>query len=79
MTTVRAKTKAKPRLKVAATGSVEPPSGEPPGQSLRDIAYQQIKLRIITCAFRPGEYLNEASVSAGSASAAHRCIRRSTG
>ncbi len=33
-------------------------------QSLRDIAYDAIKHRIITCAFRPGEYLNEAGVSA---------------
>jgi GntR family transcriptional regulator, rspAB operon transcriptional repressor len=33
-------------------------------QSLRDTAYEAIKHRIITCAFRPGEYLNEAYVSA---------------
>ena len=33
-------------------------------QSLRDAAYDAIKHRIITCAFRPGEYLNEAFVSA---------------
>ena len=33
-------------------------------QSLRDAAYEAIKHRIITCAFRPGEYLNEAYVSA---------------
>lgn len=33
-------------------------------QSLRDAAYEAIKHRIITCAFRPGEYLNEAFVSA---------------
>ena len=32
--------------------------------SLRDAAYEAIKHRIITCAFRPGEYLNEAFVSA---------------
>ncbi len=32
--------------------------------SLRDAAYEAIKHRIITCAFRPGEYLNEAYVSA---------------
>lgn len=30
--------------------------------SLRDAAYEAIKHRIITCAFRPGEYLNEAYV-----------------
>lgn len=33
-------------------------------QSLRDAAYEAIKHRIITCAFKPGEYLNEATVSA---------------
>ncbi len=32
-------------------------------QSLRDIAYEAIKHRIITCQFRPGECLNEAYVS----------------
>jgi DNA-binding GntR family transcriptional regulator len=32
--------------------------------SLREVAYEAIKHRIITCAFRPGDYLNEASVSA---------------
>jgi GntR family transcriptional regulator, rspAB operon transcriptional repressor len=31
---------------------------------LRDAAYEAIKHRIITCAFKPGEYLNEAHVSA---------------
>ena len=33
-------------------------------RSLREEAYEAIKHRIITCAFRPGDYLNEASVSA---------------
>ncbi len=32
-------------------------------QSLREAAYQAIKHRIITCAFKPGEYLNEAYIS----------------
>jgi DNA-binding GntR family transcriptional regulator len=32
--------------------------------SLRDTAYQEIKHRIITCAFRPGEYINELQLSA---------------
>lgn len=32
--------------------------------SLRDAAYEQIKHRIITCAFRPGEYINELQLSA---------------
>ena len=35
-----------------------------PRQSLRDAAYEAIKHRIITCAFKPGECINEASVSA---------------
>jgi len=35
-----------------------------PRQSLRDQAYEAIKDRIITCAFKPGECINEASVSA---------------
>ena len=33
-------------------------------QSLRDLAYEAIKYRIITCAFKPGEYVNEARVAA---------------
>jgi DNA-binding GntR family transcriptional regulator len=36
----------------------------PAPQSLRDLAYEAIKYRIITCAFKPGEYVNEARVSA---------------
>ncbi|HEY7300191.1 MAG TPA: GntR family transcriptional regulator [Xanthobacteraceae bacterium] len=32
--------------------------------SLRDAAYDAIKHRIITCAFRPGEYINELQLSA---------------
>src|SRR5262245_6471208 len=35
-----------------------------PRQSLRDQAYEAIKDRIITCEFKPGECINEASVSA---------------
>jgi DNA-binding GntR family transcriptional regulator len=31
--------------------------------SLRDVAYDAIKHRIITCAFRPGEYINELQLS----------------
>ena len=31
--------------------------------SLRDAAYEAIKHRIITCAFRPGEYINELQLS----------------
>jgi DNA-binding GntR family transcriptional regulator len=36
----------------------------PPRQSLRDAAYEAIKHGIITCKFKPGECINEASVSA---------------
>lgn len=36
----------------------------PTPQSLRDLAYESIKHRIITCEFKPGEYINEARVSA---------------
>jgi DNA-binding GntR family transcriptional regulator len=31
--------------------------------SLRDSAYEAIKLKIITCAFKPGEYINELQLS----------------
>jgi len=31
---------------------------------LRDLAYDDIKARIITCALKPGEYINEASICA---------------
>jgi DNA-binding GntR family transcriptional regulator len=36
----------------------------PPRRSLRDAAYEAIKHGIITCKFKPGECINEASVSA---------------
>ena len=36
----------------------------PVSPSLRDVAYDAIKHRIITCVFKPGDYLNEAYVSA---------------
>jgi GntR family transcriptional regulator, rspAB operon transcriptional repressor len=32
-------------------------------ESLRDVAYKAIKHRIITCVFKPGDYLNEAYIS----------------
>jgi len=38
-------------------------SGDHP-QSLRDAAYTAIRHRIITCSFKPGEFINEAQVSA---------------
>jgi DNA-binding GntR family transcriptional regulator len=34
-----------------------------PSLSLREAAYEAIKHRIITCAFKPGDYINEAYVS----------------
>jgi DNA-binding GntR family transcriptional regulator len=37
--------------------------GQIESTSLRDTAYAAIKHRIITCAFKPGEFLNEAAVS----------------
>ena len=37
--------------------------GSRPGKSLLDQAYNEIKLRIITCGYRPGEVLSEASIS----------------
>lgn len=33
-------------------------------KALRDLAYDDIKARIITCALKPGEYINEAAVCA---------------
>jgi DNA-binding GntR family transcriptional regulator len=39
------------------------PRGSDAGLSLRDSAYETIKLRIITCAFKPGEYINEMQLS----------------
>ncbi|MFN3890611.1 MAG: GntR family transcriptional regulator [Beijerinckiaceae bacterium] len=38
--------------------------GANPPRPLRDLAYDEIKTRIITCALKPGEYINEASVCA---------------
>ena len=40
------------------------PRGHHPRQSLRDAAYEAIKHQIITCKFKPGECINEASVAA---------------
>jgi DNA-binding GntR family transcriptional regulator len=55
------------RRKAAPARSVQSAGGASrrrlPRQSLRDAAYEAIKHRIITCAFKPGECINEASVS----------------
>jgi DNA-binding GntR family transcriptional regulator len=40
------------------------PRSRQPRQSLRDAAYEAIKHQIITCKFKPGECINEASVAA---------------
>jgi DNA-binding GntR family transcriptional regulator len=40
------------------------PMPQETSQSLRNAAYEAIKHRIITCVFKPGDYLNEAYVSA---------------
>jgi DNA-binding GntR family transcriptional regulator len=40
------------------------PAGTGAATSLRDKAYDTIKHRIITCSFRPGEYINELQLSA---------------
>lgn len=42
-------------------GAENSPAG---ATSLREAAYEAIKRRIITCAFRPGEYINELQLSA---------------
>jgi len=48
-------------MQVAAPAPLDPSAGP---RSLRDEAYEIIKRRIIMCAFRPGEALSEAVVSA---------------
>jgi DNA-binding GntR family transcriptional regulator len=48
----------------AAAAAVGSPAAGIGAKSLRDMAYEAIKHRITTCEFRPGQYLNEASVSA---------------
>lgn len=57
-----------PNLPVARAGTSSlagevSPVGQEEPRSLRDEAYEAIKHRIITCAFKPGEYINEAQVS----------------
>lgn len=59
-----AKTPAKPRAQTA-TKAGNKPAGKPDasGMPLKERAYQLIKHRILTCAFKPGEVLNEAVVA----------------
>jgi DNA-binding GntR family transcriptional regulator len=48
------------RAASAQTGQETPA----PPRALRDLAYDDIKARIITCALKPGEYINEAAICA---------------
>src|SRR5262245_35493034 len=56
--------KKRGELASARAGSAASRRRSPPRRSLRDAAYDAIKHRIITCKFKPGECINEASVSA---------------
>ena len=51
-------------LKTGKGGRRREPAVSRATASLRDAAYEAIKHRIITCAFRPGEYINELQLSA---------------
>jgi GntR family transcriptional regulator, rspAB operon transcriptional repressor len=58
---------SKPRSNIKAAeyrSGHEPPVRSDSPSSLRDAAYDAIKHRIITCAFKPGEYINELQLSA---------------
>jgi hypothetical protein len=58
---------SKPRLNTKAASrraGHEPPARSDSSSSLRDAAYDAIKHRIITCAFKPGEYINELQLAA---------------
>jgi GntR family transcriptional regulator, rspAB operon transcriptional repressor len=57
------KSALKHRTPSRGRGVLAPP-GRQPRQSLRDAAYEAIKHQIITCKFKPGECINEASVAA---------------
>ncbi|UCF22637.1 MAG: GntR family transcriptional regulator, partial [Ralstonia sp.] len=48
----------------AAPFATEPAEHAPKGAALRELAYSEIKRRIMSCEFRPGEPLNEAQLSA---------------
>jgi len=54
----------RPKLGVRGGAPSAVPSPRTVRLSLRDAAYEALKHRIITCAFKPGEYINEAAVSA---------------
>ncbi len=54
----------KRKLKTRVGGRRPAPASHRAAESLRDAAYQKIKHRIITCTFKPGEYINELQLSA---------------
>ena len=62
-----ARSPAKARSKPLAGGlgkpAAKPRQSRAAPRSLKDAAYEAIKRRIITCAFRPGEFINEAKLS----------------
>jgi DNA-binding GntR family transcriptional regulator len=60
MSTVKHKRTTKATSQSSRTSALAPQEGS---VSLRDAAYEAIKHRIITCVFKPGDYLNEAFVS----------------
>jgi DNA-binding GntR family transcriptional regulator len=64
MTARRQKRKSSELHRSPLTPAPLPAVSPEPSLSLRDAAYEAIKHRIITCAFKPGDYLNEAYVSA---------------
>ncbi len=51
------------RKRRRARASAEETGRSQSSESLRDVAYRLIKHRIITCVFKPGDYLNEAYIS----------------
>ncbi len=60
----RLKRPASPESSSSSTPAVAADEGAADGSaSLRDVAYKAIKHRIITCVFKPGDYLNEAYIS----------------
>lgn len=48
----------------SAPFAVEPAAHAPKGAAMRELAYNEIKRRIMACEFRPGEPLNEAQLGA---------------
>lgn len=53
---------SKAAARTSTAGSRRAPAAQPV-RSLLDRAYQEIKLRIITCRYKPGEVLSEAAIS----------------